>query len=226
MVEPPFPMTDLGRERYEALRMFAWADAEHGWPLAHVCEAHGRMLQAVADLVRDEDGHPGWSRLVDLDRAPGAAEEIDCLPFIAAPAGVRLAPALGDAERREAIRRREGFHRGRPAAIVSWVSRFTDGTPGAVTLRERYDPGLGGGVDAACHLEVRIRRSRLLPGVDERALEAAILADDGPIPAGLIGRVAITDTADFEQVRQDFDDFDDLTDSFDDFDDLTGYEGP
>jgi hypothetical protein len=222
----PPPLGSAGDELYRALgghagRGVAYDDENQGWVLAHLCEAAGRMWQAVRDLVyTDEAGNPGWSALFDLDRCPGQDDEIDGLPFLGQLGGVRGLLALPDDERRTAIREREGYHRCRPSAIVSYAMRFTDGTPGAVTLRERYNPALGAGVDAPGYGQVRIKRSRLLPGLDEAEITARILER---LPMGRIYEVVITDEADFEQLRQDFDDFRDVADSFTDFGDLADY---
>lgn len=218
-VPDPVPpaIGSVGEEVYAALRPLADDDRNQGWTLLHICEAAGRMWQAVHDLTRyDDQGRPGWSALLDLERCPGQSDEIDGLPFLGQIAGVRRIAHLPDDERRAAIREREGYHRGRPAAIVSYAMRFTDGTPGAVVIRERYDPALGLGVDAPYHGRVRIKRSRLLPGLDEAEISARILAR---IPAGLIYDVEITDDLDWDDVRSTYTSWDDVlarTTSWDD----------
>jgi len=228
----PPPLGSCGAELYAAIAPLAQDDHLHGWALAHVCEAIGRMRQAVADLVRDWDEEvetdlgpravlrPGWSKATDVTHAPGADSEIDMLPFLGQLVGVRGIEKLSDHDRREAIRGRDGFSRGSATAILAFARRFTDG--GGVTLRERYDEALGSGVDAPGSGEIRIKRSRLLPDVDPGALRDLIAAR---LPAGLDFEVTITDEVDFEELRHAFDDFDDLSDSFDDFDALTRYRG-
>jgi hypothetical protein len=213
----PPAMGSCGDELYAAMEPLAYADHEHGWTLAHLCEGIGRMRQSISDLVRDSDEGPGWSAPLDVDRAPGAGAETDFLPFLAQLVGVRGIEGLDDAQRRAAIRERGAFRRGTPAAILSYATRFTDGTPGAVTLRERYDPRLGIGVDAPYHGQVRIKRSRLLAGIDEADLRARVLAR---VPAGLIFDVEITDDLDYDDVLTGFDDYDDLETRATDYDDL------
>jgi hypothetical protein len=229
----PPPLGSCGAELYAAIAPLAQDDSLHGWPLAHLCEAIGRMRQAVADLVRDwpeevvVDGHattvlrPGWSRATDVSHAPGAGSEIDMLPFLGQLVGVRGIEALSDEDRRAAIRERDGFSRGSAAAILSFARRFTvDGS--GVNLRERYSETLGAAVDAPGSGEVRIKRSRLLPGVDAGELRAQLTAR---LPAGLDFDVTITDEIDFEELRQRFADFDDLRSRFSNFDDLSRYQG-
>jgi hypothetical protein len=212
------PLGSVGADLYAGLAPLAFADAEHGWALLLLCEAVGRMWQEVDDLVREDDGRAGWSALVDVDRAPGAGAEIDALPWLAQLAGVPGVAALGDFDRREAIRRRSGSWRGTPDAIVSYAERFTDGLVG-VSLRERFDSSAVGDVDAPYHGQVRIRRSRLLPDVDQTALANAILAR---VPAGLRYEVVITDERDFEQVDATWASFDAIADDAEiaDFTDL------
>lgn len=177
----PPEMGSCAAELYAALAPLAYDDPANGWPLAHLCEALGRMRQPVSDMVRawEETVRPdpldpdyeqtvtrsGWTRATHVDAAPGAAAVagggFDMLPFLGQLVGVRGIEGLNDSDRRAAIRERDGFSRGRPRSIVSFAERFTDGTPGTVRLRERYNPALGAGVDAPHHGRVLIRRSRL-----------------------------------------------------------------
>lgn len=228
----PPPLGSCGQELYEAIAPLAQDDHLHGWALAHTCEAIGRMRQAVSDIVRDWEEEvviggrprlvvrPGWSRATDVSSAPGADSEIDLLPFLGQLVGVRGIEGLSDTDRRESIRGRDGFSRGSVAAILAFVRRFTDG--GGVVLRERYSETLGSAVDAPGSGEIRVKRSRLLPGVDADTLRTLITAR---LPAGLDLEVTITDEVDFEELRQSFDNFNHLRASFEDFDELARYQG-
>lgn len=185
---PPFAMGSCGLELYRALAPLAADDEPNGWPLARLCEALGRMRQPVSDLVRawEEPGvearsgdgssrvivampRSGWSRAAHPSRAPGAAVgtsaaarhgHIDLLPFVGQLAGVRGIEQLGTAERREAIRSRDGYSRGQPAAVKSYAQKFLTGTDG-VTLRERFDPTAAAGADAPHHGRILLKRSRV-----------------------------------------------------------------
>lgn len=194
---PPPPLGSVGAELYAAHAPLAWADRENGWALLHMCEAIGRMWQAVDDLIRDTDDGVGWSALVDVDRAPGADGEIDALPWLGQLAGVRLISHLGDSDRRDAIRRRDGLWRGTPDSVVSYAERFTVGGNGVI-LRERYSTSVGPGVDAPYRGQVRVRRSHLLPGTDAETLRRALI---DRIPAGLLYDVLITDEQDWNGVE-------------------------
>lgn len=94
-------------ELYDEAAPLAFADEANGWPLAHLCEAAGRMLQPVEDLARDTDDAVGWSGLVDADRTPATA-----LPYLAQFVGARLIGS-DESSRRDQIRNPAGFKRGR-----------------------------------------------------------------------------------------------------------------
>lgn len=181
---PPFEMGSCGAELYAALAPLAYDDDQHGWALAWLCEALGRMRQPISDLVRAWEEHgvsaydgeggdrvtvtmarSGWSRAAHPSRGPGrtgARGDVDLLPFIGQLVGVRGIEQLGNEDRRAAIRRRDGYSRGQRAAILSFAQRFMVGGEGeGVTLRERYDPSLGADVDAAYHGRVIVKRSRV-----------------------------------------------------------------
>ncbi|HST39677.1 MAG TPA: hypothetical protein VLK58_09215 [Conexibacter sp.] len=180
---PDFEMGSCGRELYRALAPLAYDDEHSGWPLAHLCEALGRMRQPISDLVRawsepgvaalsgiSDEGRAhqpvvvtmarsGWSRAAHPSRAPGREGEIDLLPFVGQLAGVRGIEPLDDDARREAIKRRDGYVRGQPESVRSFALGFTDGE--GVVVRERYNPSLGIGVDAPHHGRVIVKRSRI-----------------------------------------------------------------
>jgi hypothetical protein len=192
----PPPLGSVGADLYAAVEPLAWVDPEHDWALAHLCEALGRLSQELEDLIRDPDEGRTWSKLLDVDTAPGAGGRIDALPWLAQLAGVRLPAGLSDGERRDAIRRRSGTWRGTTDAVVSVAERFVaDGV--GVTLRERYSDALPIGSDAPYHGQVRFRSSRLLPGSDETTIARAVLAE---IPAGLRYAIVFSDERDYEMV--------------------------
>lgn len=204
--EPPFELGTCGAELYEAVAPLAYDDELHGWPLARLCEALGRMRQPISDLVRAweerevpvERGDPvtllrsGWSRAAHPSRAPGAGEEIDMLPFVGQLVGVRGIEGLSDRDRRDAIRQRDGFSRGQPGAILSAAQRFIDGS-GGVTLRERYDPRLGDEVDAPYRGRVVLKRSRIKDLVRTNLVHNPRAAAGGA--AGVSSGVGVTDVA-------------------------------
>lgn len=217
----PPAMGSCGSELYVALAPIAYADSENGWYLAHLCEAIGRMRQAVSDLVRDSDEGVGWSAMLDVDRAPGADAEIDCLPFLGQFAGARNIAHLSDVDRRAAIREREGYWRGTLRAVLSTAESFTDGTPGAVELRERYNPALGMGVDAAYRGRLRLRGAFLNLVGDDDFIVARIKAR---IPIGLVYEVVVTDDRTWDDVDSTYASWDAAEADNVDWDDLESFD--
>src|SRR5215467_11358862 len=86
---PPADLTpDTFAERlYDMLAPLAQQDPHNAWALLIYINAIGLMFQEVEDLVRDSPEGPGWSELLDLNRAPTQA-----LPWLAQLVGVRLLP--------------------------------------------------------------------------------------------------------------------------------------
>lgn len=103
-------------ELYADLGTWAARDGEAtGWALLLKCEALVGSLQLVYDLARDtDDGHPGWSGVLDIDRAPDFV-----LPWLAQFPGVVVPSDAPPATTRELIRTRPARARGRPATIIA-----------------------------------------------------------------------------------------------------------
>nr|WP_276611858.1 glycosyl hydrolase family 8 [Kineococcus vitellinus] len=103
----------VAQEIYEGLLPFTARDEETNWSLLRFVDVLARGLQETDDLIRDADGHPGWSALVDADRSP-----LGVLAWLGQFVGVE--PAAGSiTEEGQRLRLREasGFQRGTPAAI-------------------------------------------------------------------------------------------------------------
>lgn len=99
-------------------------DENAGWPLLQLIESIGHQFKAFEDIVRDDDaGNPGWSSLLDLDRAPSNA-----LGYVGMFVGVRPLVGLDDADQRDRIRATSGQRRGTPEAIRSAAVPFLVGT--------------------------------------------------------------------------------------------------
>jgi hypothetical protein len=112
---------------YDELAVTQPADEDAGWPLLILLAAIAAALGELPGLVRDTDDGPGWTGLMDPDRAPAFA-----LPWLAQLAGVRLTTGLPEAEQRAQISAPPAFQRGTPAAMRAAVqntltgSRFVD----------------------------------------------------------------------------------------------------
>lgn len=136
------------------------------WALLRLCDAPGRQLQDVEDLIRDTDAGPGWSSIVDVDRAPDTY-----LPWLAGLVGVRLVSGTAAGVQRDLIRAMPGFGRGTPGAIRAAIAPLLTGTQ-TISIMER-DGG-------AYRLTVQTYTSET---PDPAAVEAALIAAK---PAGII----------------------------------------
>ena len=113
----------VAEEMYAALGPITSEDPALGWPLLRFINAMAIRPQATDDLVRDSDEGPGWSGVVDLDRAP-----VNALPWLAQFVGVELLPGLDDESQRLRIRETAGFRRGTRAAIEGAARQFLTGS--------------------------------------------------------------------------------------------------
>lgn len=127
-------VSDITEELYGRLGPWARADGEDtGWALLHYCEAiAGRLLQPLEDIIRDQDGAPGWSQILDVDRAPE-----EWLPWLGQLVGVRMPDGLPAAQWRSRVKATDGFRRGSPEAIRAAARQHLigpDGTGDSATV--------------------------------------------------------------------------------------------
>jgi hypothetical protein len=130
-------------------------------------EAITAPIEPVYGVIGEEDQTFGWSVALDPDSCP-----VWALPWLAQFEGVTLTEDMNEAQRRAAIKAREGSARGRPETIRSRVER-TLTISRRVVLRERYD-------GSAYLLQVRTLASET---PDENLTRAAILSQK---PAGIV----------------------------------------
>jgi Phage tail protein (Tail_P2_I) len=107
---------------YDRLSPLAWADAEHGFALKHLCDAIGAMHDPVHGMVSPDEGPP-WSPLLDPDRAPAAF-----LPWLAQVVGERVPAGESETASRERIRLPQGVRRGKVSALIAAAQRTLTGT--------------------------------------------------------------------------------------------------
>lgn len=109
-------------------------DEEFGWPLAHWCASIGVMFDDLWRLVRDDpdDGTPGWSKLLDVDRTPDSF-----LPWLSQFVGVDLTQGADADQWRDEIRNRVGEQRGRPARLIAAAREVLSDPLAPVTLLEK-----------------------------------------------------------------------------------------
>jgi hypothetical protein len=117
---------------YASMAPVAWLDADMGYALAYYAGAVGVMYQAVEDLARDTPDGPGWSVVMDADRAP-----TDWLPWLAQFVGVTVPTGLPDNQVRAYIAAHDNFNRGTPAAIRAATQQHLTGSK-TVLLQERF----------------------------------------------------------------------------------------
>lgn len=128
----PMPaLSPVAATLYEQVSPLAFADPDNGYAVAHVCQAIGLMWQDMDDLIRDTDSGPGWSTLVDVNRAPGFV-----LPWLAQLAGVRATRGISETALRDEVARADGQRRGTPEAIRRAAAKTLTGTQ-SVRLVER-----------------------------------------------------------------------------------------
>lgn len=155
-------------ELYDGLpERFRADDEARGWPLLQFCEGIAQMFLETETLVRDtDDGDPGWSILMDIDRVP-----TEDLGYLAQFVGVQLLVGLSDASQRQRIRETSGQHRGTPDAIRGAAHQYLTGSQ-RVDLYER---------DAGDPYALRVR-TFITETPDSDAVYLAIMAEK---PAGL-----------------------------------------
>lgn len=129
----------LAEEALVELEPYAHAEEDLDWPLLTYLGSLLGRAQEVADLARDSDDGPGWSAIVDPDRAPAA-----WLPWLAQLAGVRIPPPdapdasqLSEADQRLRIKETAGQRRGTPDAVKGAARQHLTGDR-AVYLSERH----------------------------------------------------------------------------------------
>jgi hypothetical protein len=198
-----------GDPTYDNLSPVAKIIVDKMWPLMHsspynldlatLIQGESIMLDSIDAYVRDgENGEPGWSVLVDVDRAPSEG-----LPWLSQFAGVRL-PSKSpfesqedfDASARVIIKEQGGQRRGRPAAIISAAQTYLTGNK-SVVLHERA----GGN---AWHLVV-VTFTTETPEPD--LVEAAIRNTQKP--GGIIMTYNVIDGQDYQILLDHMDDYQD-----------------
>lgn len=193
---------EVTREWWESLGGALTGDDEGlDWPLLRFLDGVGHLLGEVADLVRDTDAGPGWSVLLDVDRAPA-----NTLPYLAQFVGVRLPGGLTEAQQRQRIKETDGWRRGSPGAIKGAARQHLTGTQ-TVRLRERLD-------DHAYRFRVRTYE---VETPDQQAVEEALRAQK---PAGLTFVYEVVSGWTWEEAAAAHTDWAEVAATYDDWDDF------
>lgn len=202
-------VSDVAELLYDAVSPLAYADAEHGYALLHICHAGTLALVTPYSWAMDDESEtrPGWSVLLDLEEAPDEA-----LDWLGQFNGSRLPDGLSEAERRSRIVSADGAERGTPGSIVAAVEPLLTGTK-TVLMRERYNSATPL-VDAPWHLQVTTLTSET---PDPDAVEAAILTQK---PAGIVLDYHTVDGQDWQSVLDNNTDWTDVDATFDTWQDV------
>jgi hypothetical protein len=144
---PPPPPVNTGPTRsfpsaagvrlFNELAPLNAGDAERGSPLLTFLDsAAGQILQDLDDLVRDTKDGPGWSQVMDPERAPTRA-----LAWLGQFIGVLVDTASADSDQRAQIIAEQGFKRGTKAAILAAAeAHLNPGQTATITERAGGDP--------------------------------------------------------------------------------------
>lgn len=164
-------VTSWSQELYDQLVSFTPGDATNGWALLRLVNAMcDPMFQELDDLARDTvDGYPGWSVLLDLNRAPTKA-----LPWLAQFVGVQLLGTLSDAEMRTTIATKGGVRRGTLGSIIAAAQQYLTGAQ-TVIVRERYDAS-NPNADSPYNIQVTTYTSQSGDAGNQALMQAAVLA--------------------------------------------------
>jgi Glycosyl hydrolases family 16/Phage tail protein (Tail_P2_I) len=125
----------LAEEIYAALGPLTIGDEATGWHLLRFVNAIAQAPQWTDDLVRDSDVGPGWSSVVDVDRAPA-----DALAWLGQFIGVEVEPDIDAESQRLRIRETAGFRRGTKAAIEGAARQFLTGNRTVQVLERDTSP--------------------------------------------------------------------------------------
>jgi hypothetical protein len=171
----------LAEEIYAALGPLTADDQRHGWQLLRFVSAISQAPQVTEDLVRDSDAGPGWSSVLDVDRAPAEA-----LGWLAQFVGVDVEPNIDPNSQRLRIKETAGFRRGTKAAIEGAARQFLTGNR-TVQVQERDT--------SAYHLKVTTFETETpFPDRTEAALQAQK-------PAGLVLQYVMSSGATYAELK-------------------------
>lgn len=187
-------LSSFAQRLYDDLAPLAYDDANQGYALANFCKAFGTMFQVVDDYSRDQVvGNkvlPGWSQLIDINRAPAEG-----LAYLGQFVGVPILVGLSDAAQRARIKAVGGQNRGTLASIIAAAQQYLTGAQ-TVIVRER--DVAASATDPAYGLTVITYASQT---PDTAKVLAALIAQK---PAGIILNYHTNVGADYQSVFTSF----------------------
>lgn len=188
-------------EMYSALGPWATADTSgEEWPLLEMTESVAARLQPVEDVIRDDEVGPGWSSVVDVERAPSS-----WLPWLAQFGGARIPQGMTEADQRAYIQSAPNQKRGTVAAFTAAATRSLTGTRTSI-VTERYG--------TAWRVAVFT--------LESETPDAAQLTEDllSQKPAGIVLTVSQSDGNDYKSLRDTHRDYGHVVDVFTDYSDV------
>jgi hypothetical protein len=171
--------TPIGARLRERTQPLAPDDETYGYAHAHLCEAIGRMLAQLGQVVDPDGDVPPYAPIFDVDLCPDWA-----LGWLAQLVGVRLPQGIAPDDARTIVREVAGYSRGTPAAMRAGASLFLTGDK-TMYFRERDT--------SAYQLEVVTLTSET---PDPARVQAALLAQK---PGGIVLRYRVTASWDWQQ---------------------------
>jgi hypothetical protein len=115
---------------YDALAPAAYEDERLGWHMLYYLSALAAPYEEIESLARDTDDYPGWSEIVDVNRA-----KAKFLPWLGQMAGTTVPPqaegesdATYEARVRPLILGTAAWKRGTPAALRAAAQQYLTGT--------------------------------------------------------------------------------------------------
>jgi hypothetical protein len=117
------PVVNAIAERiYEEIAPVTVFDEENDWALLNFIHAWTNAMMAIEDVARDTDDGPGWSNVLDPDRAPSMF-----LDFLSALVGSRGYKGEPDDHKRIRINGMTGLRRGSAQAMRAAATRYLEG---------------------------------------------------------------------------------------------------
>ena len=122
------PFTELV---YDTFRHLEPVDRANNYALLHLIESMGARFQGVHGIARDEDGVPGYAKIMDADLVPDEG-----LEWLSQFAGVALPAGITASEKRDLLKTADASKRGTISHIAAVIQRSLTGTK-TVYVRER-----------------------------------------------------------------------------------------
>jgi hypothetical protein len=191
-VTAPPTFGPFGQDLADGLAPHLELDEQNDHAGAHLLNAIALMWEPVDALIRDTDEGPGWSSIVDVERAPD-----EWLPWLGQLAGVRVTKGATADFQRDEVRRADGQSRGKVSTILATILPYLEGEK-RLTFRERSKPGSS--ADEPYHVTARIISADLIAGQEAWAMAMIERRFHAALPAGIVGHLVFVDSRTYAEV--------------------------